>query len=167
MNNNPLPELNENTLPVNLKAKCGAFVTLTENEALRGCIGQFTTTEPLYKVTQNMARASAFQDYRFTPVTGKEMKNIDIEISVLTPLKQINSADEFELGKQGIYMMKGNKGGTFLPQVAEETGWNKEEFLSHCAHDKAGIGWDGWKDAELYTYEAIVFDEKELTTTEK
>jgi AMMECR1 domain-containing protein len=64
------------------------------------------------------------------------------------------------LGKQGIYIKKGNQTGTFLPQVADTTGWSKEEFLGHCARDKAGIGWNGWKSAEMYTYEAVVFKEE-------
>jgi len=69
--------------------------------------------------------------------------------------------DEIVLGRDGIYMIKGNRHGTFLPQVATETGWNKEEFLGHCARDKAGIGWEGWKTADLYIYQAVVFSEKE------
>ena len=109
-----------------------------------------------------MALAAAFEDTRFSPVRLNELNEIEIEISVLTPLKRIHSPDEFELGKQGIYMIKGRNSGTFLPQVAAETNWNKEEFLGHCARDKAGIGWDGWKDADLYTYEALVFSEKEI-----
>ena len=145
-----------------LKAPCGAFVTLHKKGRLRGCIGRFITNDPLYKVVQQMAVAAAFQDYRFDPVEKTEMGEIDVEISVLTPLKRISNIDEFQLGKQGIYMVKGQSSGTFLPQVATDTGWTKEEFLGHCARDKAGIGRDGWKDAELYTYEAIVFGEKEL-----
>jgi hypothetical protein len=90
------------------------------------------------------------------------MDNIDIEISVLTPLQKIESIDEIEMGKHGIYIKKGFATGTFLPQVANETGWTKEEFLGHCAHDKAGIGWDGWKDADIFIYEALVFSEKEM-----
>jgi AmmeMemoRadiSam system protein A len=108
-----------------------------------------------------MAVASASQDYRFSPVEPSEVKNLQIEISVLTPMRKIGSIAEFELGKQGIYIKKGTRSGTFLPQVAQETNWTKEEFLGHCAEDKAGIGWDGWKDAELYVYEAIVFGEPE------
>ena len=75
-------------------------------------------------------------------------------------MRRIHSVDEFELGTQGIYMRKGYRSGTFLPQVAAETGWTKEEFLGHCAQDKAGIGWDGWKDADLFVYEALVFGEE-------
>ena len=74
-------------------------------------------------------------------------------------MKKVYSSDEIILGKHGIYIKKGQFSGTFLPQVAIETGWSKEEFLGHCARDKAGIGWEGWKDAELFTYEAAVFSE--------
>ncbi len=158
----PVSEFDENEFPPTLLNHCGAFVTLTKNGQLRGCIGRFIADEPLYKVVQDMALSSAFDDYRFSPVTMAEMNDIEIEISVLSPLKRIYSADEFELGKQGIYMIKGNRSGTYLPQVAEQTGWDKQEFLSHCASEKAGIGKDGWKNADLYTYEAFVFSEKEL-----
>ena len=77
-------------------------------------------------------------------------------------MRKIHSADEFQLGRHGILMVKGNRHGTFLPQVAGETHWTKEEFLGHCARDKAGLSWDGWKDAELYVYEAEVFHEGEV-----
>jgi hypothetical protein len=155
------PEVDPSKLSDALKTHCGAFVTLNKDHQLRGCIGRFEPNEPLWKVVQKMAIAAATQDYRFTRVQPGELPKLTIEISVLTPLKRIKSADEFILGKQGIYMKKGNASGTFLPQVAESTGWSKEEFLGHCAQDKAGIGWNGWKTAELYTYEALVFGEGE------
>ena len=167
LRNQQFTPVDEPQLPDALKSQCGAFVTLRKNGQLRGCVGRFTADEPLYKVVRQMASAAAFQDTRFQPVELSEMKNIEVEISVLTPLKPIKSIEEFKLGKQGIYMVKGYHSGTFLPQVATETGWNKEDFLGHCARDKAGIGWDGWKDAELYTYEALVFSEKELMNPEK
>lgn len=148
------------TFPDALKTPCGAFVTLNEHGDLRGCVGRFDASGPLYKVVQEMAVASATQDYRFQPVRDEEVKDLEIEISVLTPMRKISSIEEFELGKHGIYMKKGFRSGTFLPQVAKETGWSREEFLGHCAQDKAGIGWDGWRDADLYVYEAIVFGEK-------
>jgi len=157
-----IPDVDENTLSENLKVHNGAFVTLNKYGNLRGCIGRFVADEALYKVVQQMAIAAATQDYRFTTVTLKELKNIDLEISVLTPLKKISSVDEIKLGRDGIYIMKGSHSGTFLPQVADETGWTKTEFLGHCAQDKAGIGWDGWKDADIYTYRAIVFSEDEF-----
>jgi AmmeMemoRadiSam system protein A len=115
---------------------------------------------PLFQVVQEMAVAAAVQDYRFQPVQLSEMNDLDIEISVLTPMRKVSSIDEIELGKHGIYIKKGAQGGTFLPQVAKETGWTKEEFLGHCAQDKAGIGWDGWKGAEIFVYEALVFGEQ-------
>ncbi len=158
--NNTKPEIDEKKLSSILKTNCGAFVTLKKNGNLRGCIGRFDASEPLYKVVQDMAIASSTQDSRFLPVESNEIPELEIEISVLTPMRQINSINEIELGKHGIYIKKGYRSGTFLPQVAEETGWTKEEFLGHCAQDKAGIGWDGWKDAELFVYEALVFGEK-------
>ena len=143
-----------------LKEHCGAFVTLHKGGKLRGCIGNLIGFLPLYRLVANMAKLAAFEDPRFYPVKESEMKDIDIEISVLSPLRKIQSIDEFQLGRHGIYIIKGEHRGTFLPQVAEETGWTKEEFLGHCARDKAGLAWNGWKDAELYVYEAIVFGEE-------
>jgi hypothetical protein len=140
-----------------LNSKCGAFVSLHKQGRLRGCIGHFGEDVPLYEIVAEMARAAAFEDPRFMPVTKNELDDIDIEISVLTPMRRIQSLDEFELHRNGIYIRKGYRSGTFLPQVADEVNWTKEEFVSHCAQDKAGIGWSGWKDAELYVYEAIVF----------
>ena len=140
-----------------LTKKCGAFVSLHKHGHLRGCIGHFGEDIPLHKVVAEMARAAAFEDPRFTPVTRKELDDIDIEISVLTPMRRIQSLDEFQLHRHGIYIKKGYRSGTFLPQVADEVNWTKEEFVGHCSQDKAGLGWDGWRDAELYVYEAIVF----------
>ena len=140
-----------------LQQKCGAFVSLHKHGHLRGCIGHFGEDYPLHKIVAVMARSAAFEDPRFTPVRRDELDDIDIEISVLTPMRRIQSLDEFELHRHGIYIRKGYRSGTFLPQVADEVNWTKEEFVSHCAQDKAGIGWDGWRDAELYVYEAIVF----------
>ena len=154
-----IPQLDPEQFSENLKKSNGAFVTLNKDHRLRGCIGRFFSDEPLFKVVQQMAIAAATQDYRFQEVTPDELPTINIEISVLTPLKRIHSIDEIELGRDGIYIKKGNQSGTFLPQVATETGWTKEEFLGHCSQDKAGIGWEGWKNAELFTYRAIVFAE--------
>lgn len=140
-----------------LNSKCGAFVSLHKYGRLRGCIGHFGEDYPLHEIVAEMARAAAFEDPRFTPVTREELDDIDIEISVLTPMRRIQSIDEFELHRHGIYIRKGFRSGTFLPQVADEVNWTKEEFFGHCSQDKAGLGWDGWRDAELYVYEAIVF----------
>ena len=156
-----VPPVDEKALPARLRELSGAFVTLKKEGQLRGCIGRFEATSPLYDVVQQMAVASSTQDSRFEPVETDEFDDIDIEISVLSPMRKISSVDEIVLGKHGIYMKKGFYSGTFLPQVATETGWTLEEFLGHCARDKARIGWDGWKTAELFVYEAYVFGEKE------
>ena len=137
----------------------GVFVTLNLNGNLRGCIGRFTSPSSLHSTIRDMARSAAFDDPRFPALSKKEAPEIEIEVSVLSPLKRIQSIDEFKLGRDGIYMIKGYNHGTFLPQVAKETGWNTEEFLGHCARDKAGIGYYGWKDAELYTYQTEVVKE--------
>ena len=151
--------VNHEPVPVILRQKCGAFVSLHKHGRLRGCIGHFGEDVPLHEIVAEMARAAAFEDPRFMPVTADELSDIDIEISVLTPMRRIQSLDEFELHRHGIYIRRGYRSGTYLPQVADEVNWTKEEFVSHCAQDKAGIGWDGWRDAEteLYVYEAIVF----------
>ncbi|HNW96840.1 MAG TPA: AmmeMemoRadiSam system protein B [Bacteroidales bacterium] len=155
------PKIDTTGFSETIKQNCGAFVTLKEKGELRGCIGRFMPDKPLYQIVQDMAVSASTEDYRFDRVTNDELNKITIEISVLSPLKKIKSPDEFILGKHGIYIVKNGMSGTFLPQVADETEWTKEEFLGHCARDKAGIGWDGWKTADLYIYTAVVFGEDE------
>ncbi len=155
-------DIEDDKLTNALKTPCGAFVTLHKDGNLRGCIGRFDAGLPLYKTVQYMAIAAATQDVRFVKVTREELSKLDIEISVLTPLRKIESLEEFELGKHGIYIRKGTATGTFLPQVADGKNWTKTEFVSYCAQEKAGIGRDGWKNAELYTYEALIFNETEI-----
>ncbi len=140
-----------------LNLKCGAFVSLHKFGHLRGCIGHFGEDIPLHEIVAEMAKAAAFEDPRFPPLRRDELDDTVIEISVLTPMRRISSLDEFQLHRHGIYIRKGFRSGTFLPQVADEVNWTKEEFIGHCSRDKAGLGWDGWRDAELYVYEAIVF----------
>lgn len=159
LKNGKTPEPESSQLTDNMKIPAGAFVTLNKHGNLRGCIGQFQSDKPLYTTIQELAISSATRDYRFPKVTQDELTALDIEISILTPLRRIYSIDEIELGRHGIYIKKDGKSGTFLPQVATQTGWDLENFLGHCARDKAGIGWNGWKDAELYTYEAYIFAE--------
>lgn len=144
-----------------LKSVSGAFVTLHKQGELRGCIGNITGEKPLFETIRDMAIASATGDPRFPAVTREELKKVDIEISVLTPLKRITGIDEFQLGIHGVLVKSGWNQGVFLPQVALETGWSKEEFLSQlCAH-KAGLSADAWKDpkTELYIFSAIIFSE--------
>jgi len=159
--NRNIEEVNRQNYSPSLQTRTGAFVSLHKNGKLRGCIGRFKPENPLYEVVRDMAISASTQDYRFKPVKPGELDEIELEISVLTPLRLISDPSEISLGKHGIYIKKGSKSGTFLPQVATQTGWDLEEFLGHCARDKAQIGWYGWKDAELYVYEALVFKEKD------
>ena len=145
-------------VPDKLKAHLGAFVTLNKNHNLRGCIGRFEPNQPLYEVIVDMAIASALQDTRFKRVTKEELKEIELEISVLTPQKKIESIDEIVIGKHGIYIQKGRKNGTFLPHVASQMNWGVQEFVKMCATTKAGIKTEEIKNAEIFTYEAIVFE---------
>lgn len=149
------------TMSKNLLQQAGAFVTLTKAGELRGCIGSFKATGAIHEMVRNMTISAASKDYRFDPVKANELNEMDIEISILAPLHKIQSINEIEIGKHGIYITKGNRSGTLLPQVPLNQGWTREEYLGYCARDKAGIGWNGWKDAEIYTYEAIIFSEKE------
>jgi MEMO1 family protein len=147
------------SLSPGMMQKAGVFVSLHKQGKLRGCLGRFTPDLPLNELVQEMAVASALQDHRFSPLKAEEIPEIEIEISILTPLRRIHSIDELEMGRHGIYIKKGSCSGTYLPQVALSTGWSKQEFLEHCSSDKAGLGRDGWKEAELYTYEAIIIKE--------
>lgn len=144
-----------------LTEKAGVFVSIYIDGKLRGCIGGFAGEQTLNEMVQRLAASSAC-DRRFKPVQADELDKMKLEISVLSPLKKIKSVDDIKLGKHGIYIKQGFSSGTFLPQVATKTGWTREEFLGHCARDKAGIGWDGWKTAEIFIYEAVVFREEEI-----
>jgi len=144
----------------NLQTPTGVFVTLHNHKKLRGCIGRFDADEPLYKMVQKMVVAAATQDSRFESVKANELNQLSIEISVLTPMKRIKSKDDIILGDHGIYIKQGLHHGTLLPQVATENQWTVDEFLGYCSRNKAGLGWDGWKTAELYVYSAVVFSEE-------
>lgn len=147
------------TLPEVFKRSLGAFVTLKQNGVLRGCIGKFVSSDPLYEAVLESSESSAFKDPRFAPLTKEELAETDIEITVLGPLVKINDISEILLGKHGIYIKKDFQSGTMLPQVATENGWTVEEFLGYTSRDKAGIGWYGWKNADLYVYEGIILKE--------
>ena len=144
-----------------LNAPCGCFVTLKNRGRLRGCIGQFISVIPLIELVGEMAKASARGDPRFfaDPITADELEQLDIEISVLSPLKKTDDPLSLRLGTDGIYIKRGGASGCFLPQVATETGWSKEEFLSYCCAHKAGLAPDAWKDPEneVYLFTAEVF----------
>lgn len=139
-----------------LNEKAGVFVSIYVGKELRGCIGSFAEERTLNDLVQKNA-ASASCDARFKAIKEDELDKMDLEISVLSPMTEIKKTDEIELGKHGIFVRRGSDSGTLLPQVAVKTGWDVEQFLGHCARDKAGIGWEGWKTAEIFTYEAVVF----------
>jgi len=144
-----------------LIAPCGCFVTLKNRKRLRGCIGQFTSDKPLIELVVEMAKASASSDPRFLadPITPDEVDELDAEISVLSPLEKADDPLRLRLGIDGIYIRRGCSSGCFLPQVATETGWSKEEFLSYCCSHKAGLRPDAWKDAktQVFLFTAEVF----------
>lgn len=159
------PEIKEND-PVLLR-EFGAFVTLHERGELRGCIGNLIGRGPLYLTVRDMAIESATGDPRFPRVQLSELKDIEIEISVLSPMQKIDDVSMIEMGKHGVLIKRGFRSGVYLPQVATETGWSKEEFLSSlCAH-KAGLAPDAWKDknTEIYIFSAEVFSEKDALSS--
>ena len=136
----------------------GAFVTLHKEGMLRGCIGHIRADHPLHATIKDMAIAAAFEDPRFPPLSRKEFDKVDIEISVLTPFKKITDINAIEVGKHGIYIVKGFYSGLLLPQVATEYGWDRVTFLEHTCN-KAGLPKDAWKekDTEIYLFSADVF----------
>jgi AmmeMemoRadiSam system protein A len=145
-----------------LTQEMGAFVTLNKHGELRGCIGNLASRDPLYLTVRDMAVEAAVDDPRFNALTLSELKDIEIEISVLSPLKKVDSAEKIEMGKHGVLVRKGYQSGVFLPQVATETGWSKEEFLNNLCSQKAGLAQSAWKDknTELYIFNAEVFSEE-------
>lgn len=143
-----------------LKENCGAFVTIKENNELRGCIGYIQAVKPLYETVKDVAKSAAVNDYRFNPVAENELDKLELEISVLTPLKKIKDINEIEVGKHGLVMKQGFNSGLLLPQVATEYNWDKGTFLKETCR-KAGLPQDAWKDksTEIYTFSAEVFGE--------
>lgn len=152
----PLPRLSE--VPPGLQEHRGAFVTLEKNKRLRGCIGFIQATRPLYETVQEMARAAAFEDPRFSPLTREELPKVEIEISVLTSMERITDPSQVKVGTHGLYLVRGVRRGLLLPQVATDNGWDLETFLSQTCI-KAGLPPDAWKDpdTEIYTFSADVF----------
>jgi len=143
-----------------LKKKCGAFVTLKRKDGtLRGCIGLIIAEEPLFLAIRDMAIAAATQDPRFSPVISSEIDDLEIEISVLTPMQKVNNIDEIKVGRDGLMIRKGYMSGLLLPQVPIEQGWNKDTFLEHTCY-KAGLTANAWKSADLWKFQAIVFSEE-------
>jgi AmmeMemoRadiSam system protein A len=155
----PLPEAEESH--PELQGEQGCFVTLKSSARLRGCLGNFHSSKPLYQLVNEMARASAIEDPRFldNQITPQEMPQVEIEISVLSPMQRLADPLDLELGKHGIYIRSGHASGCLLPQVATETGWTKEEYLSNCCRHKAGLAPHAWQDpateVSIFTAEII------------
>jgi AmmeMemoRadiSam system protein B/AmmeMemoRadiSam system protein A len=144
----------------NLKAPRGAFVTLTEDGTLRGCIGFTEPRFPLYETVMQAALYAATEDPRFRAVNRPELKRLEYEISVLTPLSKVENPALIEVGRHGLVLAKDGKRGLLLPQVATENRWSREEFLRQTCL-KAGLPADAWRQgAEIYSFEAIVFREE-------
>lgn len=142
-----------------LSRKCGAFVTLSEkNGALRGCIGYVEAIKPLLETIVDMAVACSSKDPRFHPVTRDEFPNLDVEISVLTPLEEIQQSEQVCIGRHGLMIRKGSASGLLLPQVAPEYGWDRCRLLEETCR-KAGLRTDAWKepDAKLFIFSAQIF----------
>jgi AmmeMemoRadiSam system protein A len=156
MSQQEMPELKIDS--ETLKQKRGAFVTLKKNGHLRGCIGYIKAYKPLWETVQEMAIAAAFRDPRFPSLKPDEVKELTFEISVLSPLKRIHDINEIEVGKHGLYMIRGHKSGLLLPQVATEYGWDRTTFLKETCH-KAGLQQDAWMDeaTEIYIFSADYF----------
>jgi AmmeMemoRadiSam system protein A len=144
-----------------LGEKRGAFVCLKKRNHLRGCIGFIEAKTPLAKTVEEMSVAAAFRDPRFPPLKKEELKEVQLEISVLTPLRRIDDTGEIEVGTHGLYIRKGGCAGLLLPQVATEYGWDRGTFLKETCR-KAGLGPDAWRDpeTEIYLFSADVFGEE-------
>jgi len=143
-----------------LNQRNGCFVTIKQNGQLRGCIGNFQSELPLFKEVAQMAQASAAKDPRFYPLKDNDLDNFTLEISVLSPLQKIETIEEIEVGRHGIYIEKSFYRGVLLPQVALEHSWDRLTFLKQTCI-KAGLPTDAWQaeDADIYIFSAQVFGE--------
>lgn len=145
-----------------LHCHCGCFVTYKTDEQLRGCLGCFTANTPLYLTIANYARFSAQDDPRFNNnrLSLDELKDVHIDISVLSPVKPCSDPENIVLGRDGILIQCGMRSGCFLPQVATETGWSVEEFWGNCCSHKAGLPYEAWRqpDIDLYTFTAEIIE---------
>jgi uncharacterized protein len=145
-----------------LTQRCGAFVTLHLRGDLRGCIGSFEGEGRLADTISRMAVAAGWEDPRFPHLRAQEVDALELEISVLSPLREIADVSEIEVGKHGIYITKGYHRGVLLPQVATEQGWDRDTFLDHTCI-KAGLPPDAWRQGgiKIEIFSAQVFGEGE------
>jgi AmmeMemoRadiSam system protein A len=149
-------------LPPALREKRGVFVTLRNNDILRGCIGYIEPIKPLYEAVILNTINAATRDERFEPVEPAELENLTIDLSVISPLSPIQTPDEIRLGVDGVMMEKENTRSLFLPQVAVEQDWNVGQLLTQLSL-KAGLPKDAWKKgAKFFTFTTESFSEKDL-----
>lgn len=143
-----------------LNQHLGCFVTLTQADQLRGCIGTFTSERPLCKEVAVMAVTAATEDPRFYPMREDDLDNFSIEISVLSPLRKTKDPAEIIVGVHGIYLEKDGQRGVLLPQVAIEQQWDRETFLQHTCY-KAGLKKNDWQtaDCNIYLFTAQIMRE--------
>ena len=155
----PIEPLEKNTL---YEEKCGLFVTLTIHGRLRGCIGYVTGVQPLKEAVIYLSREAAFQDPRFPPLMREELPDLQIEISLLSPLKEVRDFEEIQIGLHGLFICRNHLSGLLLPQVATEYHWDRDEFLENTCL-KAGLSPDMLGDSatEVYLFTAEIFSEKE------
>ena len=137
----------------------GVFVTLRRHGELRGCIGRIETSEPLAKSVPVVALESALHDARFMPVRAEDLDDLQVEVSVLTPPVRVATSREIVPGRDGVVLESQGHRGVFLPQVWDETGWTRVEFLRELASQKAGLSPDAWQQATLYTVPPQIFHE--------
>jgi len=144
----------------NLRQPGGAFVTIHIGRELRGCIGRLSSPDPLEETVRRMARAAAFEDPRFPPVSAGEWQRCHLEISVLSPMESCPDFRQVVVGRDGLYLTYRGRSGVFLPQVPEEQGWDLEAYLEHLCV-KAGVPAGSYRQpgAELFTFTAVVFSE--------
>lgn len=150
-----------------LDKKLGLFVTLRKRGMLRGCIGHCFAYKKLRDALPELAISAALNDPRFPPVSASELKNIEIEISLLSPMRLVRDYNQIKIPGHGVYVKKEFRSGVFLPQVADETGWDRETFMSHLCSEKAGLPPDAWKKPgiDLYVFTVILFEEKDFVKT--
>lgn len=146
-----------------LEALCGVFVTLHNRDLLRGCIGHIAADRPLFRAVQECVIAAAIDDTRFSPVDPEEVRDLDIEVSVLAAFRSIDSVEEIEIGRHGLLLSRSRRRGLLLPQVAAEHGWDRDMFLAQTCR-KAGLPMDAWRrpDIKIEVFEAQVFSERLL-----
>jgi AmmeMemoRadiSam system protein A len=140
----------------------GAFVTLEKAGQLRGCIGRMESSSPILTIVEEMAKAAAFDDPRFPSLSSEELDTVRIEISLLTPRHPLESLDDIEVGRHGLFIQRGLQSGVLLPQVASDRGWDRKKFLEETCR-KAGLPLDAWQNGEtrILAFEATIFGEGE------